>query len=642
MKRHATASLGPPATRARRSSTLSDASSSTASTDTPLDITHITSWEDYDKSSIDEQKTFVAKALAGELLPSSSLSESFIREIRVAGPRLHNLINKVQETSEKLQETSEELQETAEELQETAEELQETSEKLRETKLELEKSRQETKRMTIMHNLRSGTVAARFRFVQAHGKQDVDALIPWSRPERKVVKKLWKRLRKCEDVCDTAVYRSQKEEALYEPLRIVMQRIAAALDQPLLFKIQYRLEDPLYVPDIVGGPEDYRFFGWSDLFVVVAIKPMKSGSAAYKEGAVEAIEYLLFVNENMPESESYRDRVGIFCDFETIEVFAFEEGNIEKFKRSGRIDLFGNGWKDAKSPTEGFELLCRALNVPVSRGKNVVVNGEEVQVIGSLFDSNDVGVYVISGADVSADENVDVVVKVAKPFQRYARGIVRSEWSKYQQLFGFSDLREFMVPPVPELTVERGFAMHKGQSFMADFESKLKEKRDDVSVEELNWQVLLPAILRMLDAIQALKDHGYLHGDIRPRNIILFQQKACLIDWVTATKLSDWKLALRQGFDDPFWPEENCRAELWDLYGLAYSFLYLASSHKDRKMFAIPNERQALVDRHVSGPEKPNDIAYMTSIMITELNRMMTNESIDLDVKDFRHWFKDS
>jgi hypothetical protein len=70
--------------------------------------------------------------------------------------------------------------------------------------------------------------------------------------------------------------------------------------------------------------------------------------------------------------------------------------------------------------------------------------------------------------------------------------------------------------------------------------------------------------------------------DIRPGNIVIYENKGRLIDWLTLQRGEIGHAYLRQGHEDPFWPFHREKFThkslfyLWDLISLGYTFLFLA------------------------------------------------------------------
>ena len=467
---------------------------------------------------------------------------------------------------------------------------------------------------TILHDLRSGTISARFNALKKHS-QIRPSMFPWSPADRTQVNAAWSALRS--NTAIRKIDRSKKERDVIHPaLKIVFKRILGNLKLQSKVKFQHecRLEDPLLIPDFVGGPALSSQFGWSESYVAVASKIKWED---YKQGAADAAEYLSHIVEKISETEFFRDRVGVFTDFSTVEFFYCEDGDLAKMTRSRRFELFPPAWWKKKRPTVGFRLLCDAISVPMPKHlPQVTIDGIQWTIDRTLFDSNEIAVYALKKIDGS-----QFAVKVAKSRQSCSAGLLKSEWRKIQDFYSMEAFKEYMLAPMPEFDVDRGFAMELGSSFMADYQQRFEEAAEtNADTTEITWDILKPHACRILQAIELLNAKGFMHGDIRPRNLIMLDGKVRLIDWVTAVKFEEWPHSLRQGYEDPFWPDsiQAGDAQLWDLYCLGYTFLYMAVSKAERQAFANAEKRADLVAEYSS--KTIRSIACACARLITHLN----------------------
>ena len=308
-----------------------------------------------------------------------------------------------------------------------------------------------------------------------------------------------------------------------------------------------------------------------------------------KAGIVQAVNYLTWINRRLLQDAS-KNRVGLFTDFLEISVFSFHDGKFEKGSLflSDLLPLFPPKWRDLTEPTEGFKLLCHALMVPLPIEVQTIDVGRRCcRIVATIFSSSECMVYL-----VKPSFGESFVVKVATENNRYARGLLQSEHEKLLDLHKHPELVPYLAGLV-DGEVTNGFAMQKGTSLEVEL-MQIGTENEPATVAQV-CAFLKPLLLNAFDGIRQLHAIGWFHGDIRPTNLLVINGTLRLIDFMTSGPYDSRKYMVRSGYEDPFCVcGDKASSEFlfhWDLYGLAYSMIFLVSPRQDRELFCEENKR---------------------------------------------------
>jgi hypothetical protein len=256
--------------------------------------------------------------------------------------------------------------------------------------------------------------------------------------------------------------------------------------------------------------------------------------------------------------------VAIGSNYGTVCIFGFSKLDstpILRLYTTQKSELFPIGWKDLTTPTIGFSDLCNAIyQTGDSTSKYLTINGSDVTVTGTICEEEGVGVYFCTY------RNEDIVVK--QGYGKRGKGLVELELEKLKEVSKIQTFSPYLLPWKPVFQIPYGFAMLCARV---------------ISDECFQEEVFLEKQYRwLIEGLRILHSNRLFHMDIRPGNIVIYEDTARFIDWITLQRDELVHAWLRQGHDDPFWPvnrdkfDEKSMFYLWDVISLGYTFFFLA------------------------------------------------------------------
>ena len=471
----------------------------------------------------------------------------------------------------------------------------------------------------LFRNVRSGDTNMRYQAIFDYASKCVDKKLNWPSPSYPLIRLAWQKLKLDTAIPDEAI--TEKENDMLHPVILkVCTEITETLKTNMKFEMRANLCNPGLKPDIVGGTVK-RFFGWPDVFFCGEIKLPNDE----KHGTVQAMDYICWVVERS-KSEELNDRVGIFTDFVSFAAMTFKKNKVQDGSLfcSPLLPLFPSNWRNLAEPTEGFKLLCHSLMVPIPAVLPVIpVNGTPLQISGTIFSSLENMVYLME------INNTRFAVKIAKKESRYARGLINSEHEKLKYLNAQSDIAPFLTA-LADYNIQNGFAMEFGTTLEVALleELELWPEADVLARYIRSSTFLKPFFVTALEGIQKLHVHKWFHGDIRPSNLLIVNGTLRLIDFMTSGPYEQRQYLVRSGYDDPFCVSgvkgNSDYLYHWDLYGLAYSMIFMVLGDKDRDCFLNETARSNLVQL-LAVKDVRGDLAAAGAKMILRLDEVATH-----------------
>jgi hypothetical protein len=407
----------------------------------------------------------------------------------------------------------------------------------------------------------------------------------WQKPDSALVKAAWRAIKADPRVTDSSQHSSENDDT-HPAFAAAIRTIIDSLNLPLSLVVRNTLHRPLRIPDIILGQKGILAFSWGDVRISVELK--RASVNTTNDAIAEVVEYLNFTLPQRPEHETseQRNRIGIASDCRTIE-FVWTADTLPHLKRTNRFELFPEGWQDLSTPTEGFQVLCHALQVPVALLPIVEIENSFIAISSCLQSSTGSAVYK------AQFNKTDLAVKIGT--SKYGVGLVAMEGRIYRMLLDHRPLQPYMVPAPPfPAKVTNGFAMQLGFPYMDWCENLQSNNKED-------WNVIDGHVrnhtLWLYDGLRTLHKFGWRHGDIRPGNIVLFNGSPRFVDWSTAAELSGNSVRLfLQGSDDPFQPENpDTVVEMgrkWDLYCFGFTMLNFCCADSEFSMAFRDNRRR--------------------------------------------------
>jgi hypothetical protein len=314
------------------------------------------------------------------------------------------------------------------------------------------------------------------------------------------------------------------------------------------------------VPDLVIAKQGCTNPGFQDVFAVIELK---TPSTVLMNAAVQAGKYLAEISNSRIDTN--RSLTAIGTNYQDVCIFGFQNrDSVPILTLYDIAPCFPKGWKDLGTPTDGFMALCHAIHqTGDSTSRIIVINESDVVITGTIHEMEGIGVYRCTYLQE------ELVVK--QGYGKRGKGFVEHELQKLKTVSKIAKFQPFLLPWKQDLNIQHGYAMPLGTVitdpllFVTDWEGFLDK--------QYRW---------LIQGLSILHEENLYHMDIRPGNIIIYENTARLIDWLTLQRGDVINAWLRQGHDDPFWPvhrdkfNEKNLFYLWDLISLGYTFLFLA------------------------------------------------------------------
>ncbi|KAJ3404903.1 rRNA (cytosine-C5-)-methyltransferase nop2, partial [Chytridiales sp. JEL 0842] len=399
----------------------------------------------------------------------------------------------------------------------------------------------------------------------------LEELFSWRKPAYNLIKMCWEDVKKLKL---PSTFRSENDD-LHPTIRRVFNTIGYKLKAIYSTILRPTIPNPKAVPDLAVTIPNLSSLRWADPILVMEMKTPQSKEIKQAQG--EAWSYLnKAIRARQGSKWQWKTNphvYGVACDFKQITFFVapYDEQldlhNMVKVKTATH-ELFPTNWMELDEPTIGFQFLCHRLNIPNLAPLSVLVNDKVAYAKSIMVDD---GSFIVCTCSV---EGKDVVVK--KAVEKRSKGLIDFEHQRYQQLWAFSNLHDYMVPIIEHLRVDYGMAMERATPII----DLLSDKFD-----------LFPHFQHLLHGLKQLHQVGFVHGDIRPANIVVHNKRSRFIDWVTLSKVEAGAVRLLQGHDDYFWPSDPqqykapSRWKSWDLVTFGLSMMFMAMSESDRHLF---------------------------------------------------------
>ena len=314
-------------------------------------------------------------------------------------------------------------------------------------------------------------------------------------------------------------------------------------------------------PDLVLAQRGVTNPGFRD---VLALVELKSPGVPLKDAVVQAAQYLADVSQQkFSQNQSLSSLVAIGSNYTDICIFGFPGQNPLPVLQlcTGTKSFLPAGWKNLEIPTDGFIELCHAIHqTGDSSSKCIEINDVDVIITSTIYEMEGVGVYRCTY------QNQDLVVK--QGYGKRGKGLVEHELEKFKVVWEIKAFQPYLLPWKEDLRVQHGFVMPFGTVIIDEC-----YQNESFLIEQYRW---------LIQGLKILHGNNLYHLDIRPGNIIVYDNSARLIDWFTLQRDELFHAWLRQGHDDPFWPVHRDKFNdkslfyLWDLISLGYTFLFIA------------------------------------------------------------------
>jgi hypothetical protein len=447
-------------------------------------------------------------------------------------------------------------------------------------------------------------------------------LFKWNKPNLSDVKSLWDIVKELVTEDDEKFVDENRD--LHPVFKKVMDLITSYFQVLRTWHVRPRMNLPLAEPDLVGTNSGMITSSWSDAETSGELKLPQNPKK--KEGVSEALEYLKY-SFNACNKESEISLVAFYSDWESVLCFMCNDAKFSHTRRSDKLSLFPQNWRQLPDPTPGFVILCHCSLKPLRAQPLVKIGRINYPVMSNLMHEDGMGVFVVQ---VSGDR---FVVKVGHG--RRTKGYILSEKQRAIEISQIKEMENFMVPLLLNYDVEFGFAMKSGvvlASWMENCRNNCKDDENAVFAEVRN------CLLNAFDGLLVLHEHNWYHLDIRPGNIVVINNKAMFIDWTTACHKEDYenqKYLLRQGHNDAFWPsyDSNVGPALDDWYGLVYTLAFVGGSMENRRELSNYATRDSFIQTLAEDESQHRSIVGRAALMIQKLSQH-TRETLDKEIYD--------
>jgi hypothetical protein len=487
------------------------------------------------------------------------------------------------------------------------EERRRTEEERRRTEEERRRTEEERRRAEVAE-LRSTNLSLQVQLTRGTPTQTYDNAVqishviedfPWRTVPHNTLIRLWKHI--TGHMNQQWTDKSDEDSIIHPIMLYVLDYLRTELEVNVIFHNRPSIGNVF--PDFVGTSPNVVRPSWHDSIFVGEMKV--ASQTKMKEAVGEAIKYSL-TDFKIGETE----KVVFGSNLLSIQ-FAHLCPNLVDLVLTEMVPLFPNGWRQLEKPTRGFALLCQMLYFPLPQIKFVVIGGSRVPVSSILYETADLGIYVvpIHGNHLIAKVGV---TKITSSMIKYV------EPAKHEAVSGIPGMSEYMVPIRRDYEVTDGFLMEQA--------TPITEWKGD----------LQSAMLQIFQGLKIMHGSNFYHLDIRPSNIMIYNGTARLIDWVTCVNQQNLTPStLMQGHKDYFWPSDpdayRNRPALWDILGFAYTFFFLESDLESRTRFY--ENRDATIEsfeseRSVKGAAS-RLIQYVKDLQQAEFNYDIANQILN-------------
>jgi hypothetical protein len=241
--------------------------------------------------------------------------------------------------------------------------------------------------------------------------------------------------------------------------------------------------------------------------------------------------------KSLPENSSERkQRIGVYSNYDEIASIVLSQPDDYIFEECGPLELFPRDWRTREDPTAGFDLLCRILSMHIAPIA-LAIRGQPQRVVSIIVEEPDFSIYHIklNGADYVA-KKASMTADGSRARWKHAADNVRAEIRKLSILNDIEALKPYILEPLWELTSlhEAVLVSPLGKDLVAWWVSNITDEHPDIHQRMNLFGNLIKDAVR---GIAILHQNGWVHTDIRPKNIIVYNNTARLIDWVTAYQL---------------------------------------------------------------------------------------------------------
>lgn len=169
------------------------------------------------------------------------------------------------------------------------------------------------------------------------------------------------------------------------------------------------------------------------------------------------------------------------------------------------------------------------------------------------------------------------------------------------------------------------------QSLPAGYDQcALDSASKETAQREFIVKKLTPILRNYVDALRVLHSEGKIHGDIRPKNLAVYEGTGRLIDWETTQDIESWELShavsvamlFGKKYYDIFAPFQCSKGEKWDLYALGYAMMHLDATQTERESFGNPETRTDFLTALLNASNRR--IATFGARIIRALDNMVT------------------
>jgi len=420
---------------------------------------------------------------------------------------------------------------------------------------ENEKLTQEVNLNKSIQSLTVGAPTTIFSYITNLGPAPVESQ---SCPLEKIVD-CWRQCRNSSLMPDLGAVSSRvQEDSVQVAFTVGIRIIVSNLHYRHYFTEKINISGSDLKPDLILAQQGVTNPGFRDVLIIVELKAPK---ISLKDVVAQAAKYLAKVSlKKLNQKQSLSSLVAIGSNYLDICIFGFPCGNILR-RCSGVKSCFPAGWKKLDTPTDGFIELCHAIHqTGDSNSKYIKINDVDVIITGTIYEMEGVGVYRCTY------QNQDLVVK--QGYGKRGKGLVELELEKLKVVSEITAFRPYLLPWKEDLRVQHGYVMPFGTVIFDEC-----YQNESFLMEQYRW---------LIKGLKILHGNNLYHLDIRPGNIIVYENSARLIDWFTLQRDELFHAWLRQGHDDPFWPihrekfNDKSLFYLWDLISLGYTFLFIA------------------------------------------------------------------
>jgi hypothetical protein len=326
------------------------------------------------------------------------------------------------------------------------------------------------------------------------------------------------------------------------------------------------------VPDILICRTGVSSPSWKDVDILIKLKCAQT--ALMTDAIAQVSKYM---SEALKEGFGKPNRRLIAMASNCLSLHVMQvDDDVRNLFRYELFELFPSGWTNLPDATLGFSLLYDLFREQLNETFAIRVNGEDVIVEGTIQNA-EIGIYICT---LHGEKCV-----VKQGITRRHKGLMIQEAINYSTVASNPELASFIVPKV-DVKIEYGYAM------------KLAKPLKGVN---LSKEGIISGMRHIFHGLRQMHSLGYTHLDIRPDNIVVYEETFRLIDWASLITNANERVFQYQGVTDPFCPSEvgeflpTGKLKLWDLFCYGHTFLFLIADTEDRIKFHRPETRHEYI-----------------------------------------------